>query len=165
MIVDSYRWLPPALAAYYGSLDLPRQDPVPWSPLSKAVKESRVAVVTTAGVHLASDDSFDLDRERREPIWGDPTYRILPRDVGSDDVELSHLHYDTSDAKEDLDVVLPVPLLRQLQSEGIIGDVATRHYSFMGFQLDATELLDRHLPEVISHLREDAVDAVVLTPA
>jgi hypothetical protein len=35
----------------------------------------------------------------------------------------------------------------------------------MGFQLDASELLDRHLPEVISHLREDAVDAVVLTPA
>ena len=70
MIVDSYRWLSPALAAYHSSLDLHRQDPLPWSPLSKAVKESRVAVVTTAGVHLKSDDGFDLDRERREPIWG-----------------------------------------------------------------------------------------------
>ncbi len=164
-MVDSYRWLPPALAAYYRALDLPRQDPRPWATLSKPLRECRVAAVTTAGVHLGADEPFDLDRERREPTWGDPSYRVLPRDVSSDDVQISHLHYDTSDAKEDLDVVLPVPLLRQFESEGVVGEVAPRHYSFMGFQLDATELLERYLPEVISQLRDDAVDAVVLTPA
>lgn len=163
--MDSYRWLTPTLAAYYRSLDLQREDPLPWSRLSKAMKECRIAVVTTAGVHLASDAPFDLDRERREPVWGDPSYRMLPREVDSHDIEVSHLHYDASDAKEDLDVVLPVPLLRQLESEGVVGDVAPRHYSFMGFQLNPSELLDRYLPEVMSQLREDAVDAVVLTPA
>jgi glycine/betaine/sarcosine/D-proline reductase family selenoprotein B len=146
-------------------MDLPRQDPVPWAPLPKPVKESRVAVVTTAGVHLADDTPFDLDRERREPMWGDPSYRVLPHSVVSEDVAFSHLHYDSSDAKEDLDVVLPVPLFRRFQEEGIVGEVAPRHFSFMGFQLDTTELLDVHLPEVISQLRKDAVDAVVLTPA
>lgn len=164
-MVDSYRWLSPALAAYYRSLDLPRQDPLPWTHPSKPIEQSQVAVVTTAGVHLATDESFDLERERREPVWGDPSYRVLPRNVDSGAVAFSHLHYDASDAESDLDVLFPVPLLRRLASEGVVGEVAPRHYSFMGFQLDATELLDRHLPEVIAHLRRDAVDAVVLTPA
>ena len=123
-----------------------------------------MAAITTAGVHLA-DDPFDLERERREPAWGDPSFRVLPRDVGSDDVRVSHLHYNHSDVLEDLDVAFPVPLLRKFETEGRVGRVADRHYSFMGFQLDPAELLERHLPKVIASLREDAVDAVVLTPA
>lgn len=163
--IDSYRWLSPALASYYQALDVPRQEPVPWTPLRMPVAECKVAVITTAGVHLRSDTPFDLERERREPAWGDPSYRVIPSDATSADIAISHLHYDRSDAEEDVDVVLPVPLLRKFTSEGVVGSIAPRHYSFMGFQLDATELLERYLPEVIPKLREDAVDAVVLTPA
>lgn len=164
-VVDSYRWLPRGLAAYYQGLDLPRRDPVPWTPPRRPPAEATVAVVTTAGVHLKDDRPFDLDRERREPQWGDPSYRMLPRGVATDDVSIGHLHYDNSDALADLDVVFPVPLLAKLESEGRIGRVASRHYSFMGFQLDPAGLLQRHLPEVVEKLREDAVESVVLTPA
>lgn len=163
--MDSYRWLPRGLAAYYSDMDLPVQDPIPWSSPEAPVTASRVALVTTAGVHLRSDAAFDLDRERKEPTWGDPSYRVLPRDVTGEDVAFSHLHYDSSDAQSDLDVLFPVPLLRKLEGEGRVGTVADHHYSFMGFQLDPSELLDRHLPEVISRLKDEAVDAVILTPA
>ena len=163
--VDSYKWLPRSLAAYYQGLELKRREAVPFARLDKPLSRSTVAVITTAGVHLTDDDPFDVDRERREPAWGDPSYRVLPGSVTAEDVGISHLHYDPSDAREDLDVVFPVPLLRKLKVEGRIGRVAERHYSFMGFQLDPTALLENHLPNVIGSLREDVVDAVILTPA
>jgi D-proline reductase (dithiol) PrdB len=105
-----------------------------------------------------------MEREEREPNWGDPSYRVLPADVETDQISIAHLHYNEDDALADMDVVLPVPLLRTFVSEGTIGGLTARHYSFMGFQLDPDELLDNYLPEVIDKLREDAADAVILTP-
>lgn len=165
MAVDSYRWLPRSLAAYYRDMDLPRDNTPPFAALGKPPSECTIAAITTGGVHLKDDRPFDLAREELEPSWGDPSFRILPSGIQTGDAAIAHLHYDEGDAMEDLDVVLPVPLLRRRATEGAIGRVADRHYSFMGFQLDPTELLETHLPYVIGHLREDGVDAVILTPA
>ena len=165
MAVDSYRWLPRSLAAYYREMDLARREPIPWTAPSKPLAKSTVAALTTGGLHLKGDRPFDAERERREPAWGDPTYRVIPGDVRSGDVSVSHLHYDAADVLEDINVLLPVPLLRKMRAEGRIGEIAPRHYSFMGFQLEPAELLDEHLPEVIAALKSDAVDLVVLTPA
>lgn len=163
--IDSYRWLPRSMAAYYQALEVPQADLIPFTPLEKPLEATRFAAITTGGVHLTSDQPFDLERERQEPTWGDPTFRVLPADVSTEDVAISHLHYNRDDALDDLDVVFPVPLLRSLADTGTIGDITPRHYSFMGFQLDPTELLERHLPRVVEHLREDAAEAVILTPA
>lgn len=46
-------------------------------------------------------------RERREPTWGDPTHREIPRTAGQDDVEYSHLHIDTSFLAQDRNVAWP----------------------------------------------------------
>ncbi len=163
--VDSYKWLHRSLASYYRDQDLPVRDPVPFTPLDKPLSGATVAVITTAGAHLVTDEPFDVEREKREPSWGDPSYRVLPKTVKSGDVRFSHLHYKPEDALSDLDVLFPVPLLREFAKEGRVGRVAERHYSFMGFQLDPRVLLEEHLPKVIASLQEDGVDAVVLTPA
>lgn len=165
MTTDSYRWLPRSLASYYRAIELEEHQPPPFARLRKRVAQSRIAAITTGGVHLKDDRSFDLDRERQQPTWGDPSFRVLPADVATSDIAISHLHYNPDDALADLDVVLPVPLLRKLVGEGVVGDVTRRHYSFMGFQLDPRSLLVDHLPKVIAMLREDHADAVVLTPA
>ena len=164
MTVDSYRWLPRSLAAYYRDMDLPRREPIPFTKLVKPIAQCTLAAITTGGVHLKDDRPFDVEREEREPNWGDPSYRVLPLDVETDQISIAHLHYNEDDALADIDVVLPVPLMRGLVAEGVIGRLTPRHYSFMGFQLDAKELLDRYLPEVIESLREDDADAVILTP-
>lgn len=165
MAVDSYKWLHRSLAGHYRDMELERRDPIPWTPLEELVERSTVAAITTGGVHLRDDEPFDVERERREPFWGDPTYRVLPRAVTSEDVEVTHLHYDPSDALADLDVLLPVPLLRELAEERRVQRVATRHYSVMGYQPEPAELLARHVPRMIETLREDEVDVVVLSPA
>ena len=45
----------------------------PWTPLSKDPKECRIALVTTAGVHLRSQTPFDMEDKE-----GDPTFRVIP---------------------------------------------------------------------------------------
>ena len=52
MSVDSFRWLPGAIAAYYRGLPLQKVDPIPWAPLAKPIEKCRFALVTTAGLYM-----------------------------------------------------------------------------------------------------------------
>ena len=82
MPIDSFKYLPRSLTGYYKSQPITRQEPVPWTPLAKPLNESRVALVTTAGIYVkGSEPPFDAEREKREPMWGDPTFRRIRREV------------------------------------------------------------------------------------
>ena len=136
-----------------------RGDRVPWTPLTKPLAACRVALVTSCGVHLASDVPFDLDAR-----WGDVSFRELPGDVRAEEVAITHGHYDERDARRDLDVVFPIARLRELAAEGVIGAVAPRHYGFMGSIFRPARLIRDTAPEVARRLKADAVDVVLLTP-
>src|SRR5438093_578258 len=82
MPVDSFKYLPRSIAAYYQTLRVERVEPIPWTPLSKPLNQCRFALVTTAGIYdKAREPPFDAGREKREPMWGDPTYRRILRDL------------------------------------------------------------------------------------
>lgn len=138
---------------------MPRADRVPWTPLGKPLAEARVAIVTSCGVHLASDVPFDLDAP-----GGDVSWRALPGDARAADVAITHGHYDTRDARRDLNVVFPLDRLRELAAEGVVGSVAAWHYGFMGSIMRPAPLIARSAPEVAAQLKADAVDVVLLTP-
>ena len=59
-------------AARQGHLNLPafEHDDSPFAPLRKPLSEAKVALVTTAGLHLRGDRPFDS---------GDQSYRVIPR--------------------------------------------------------------------------------------
>lgn len=130
-----------------------------FTPLPKPLNECTVALVTTAGVHLASQTPFDLRDEH-----GDWTWRAIPGDVDVRDIVVSHEHYDTSDANSDPNVVFPIDALRTLARDGMVGGVSTLHAGLMGWIPDGTPLRDETAPEVARALREAGADAVVLTP-
>lgn len=135
---------------------------VPWAPVTKPIKDSVVALVTTAGVHLASDPAFDMN----DPA-GDPSFREIPRDVDSRRLTITHRYYDHTAADRDIDVVLPIHRLRELVDEGLVGAMAPRAYSFMG-HIDGRHLatlIGETAPAVADRLRADGAEAVVLTPA
>jgi hypothetical protein len=166
MAVDSFKFLPGSIAAYYRNLPVQKTEPVPWAPLKKPLAEARVALVTTAGIYVEGvDPGFDEDGERRNPMWGDPTFRRIPRDVPPDGIGTSHLHINNRDLKSDLNVQLPVHRLAELETEGLIGSLAPTAYSFMGYQMDTREWRERYAPEVAGLMKDEAVDAVLLTPA
>ncbi len=79
-------------------------------------------------------------------------------------VEVNHLHVDTSYAKRDLNVVLPLRRLAELVAAGEVGSVAATHYSVMGFQLDATAQPRESAPAIAASMRADAVSGAVLAP-
>ena len=165
MAVDSYKWLPPSLKAWFANMQTPPYEGVPWTPLARPLPEATVALVTTAGINVrGAEPPFDFEREWDHPMWGDPTYRTLPRDVTQEQVQTGHLHIDNSDIDRDVNICFPVDRMRELETQGVIGRFAPRNFSFMGYQPDTTEWRDRYAPEVAQKMRDDGVDAVLLTP-
>jgi len=134
----------------------------PWTPFSKTLEECRVALVTTAGVHLKSEPPYNMgDKE------GDPTCREIPSHTRASDLMITHNYYDHRDADIDINVVLPMDRLKELSREGMIGGIAPRHFSFMGHILGPyiDRLVTRTGPEVAALVKMDEVDIVFLTPA
>lgn len=165
MAVDSYKWLPPSLKGYFQAMQVAPWESVPWTPLAKPLAQARIALVTTAGINVRGEEPpFDYAQEQTRPDWGDPTYRTLPSSLRQEQVQTGHLHINNDDLDADINVALPVHQLNELAAAGVIGSVADRHYSFMGYQPDTTEWRERYAPEVARRLRDDRVDGVVLTP-
>lgn len=165
MQVDSLKWLPPSMKAFYGNMQVPPYDGMPWTPLRKPLREARIALVTTAGINVRGvEPPFDYEREWEHPNWGDPTYRTLPRDLRQEQVQTGHLHINNDDIGRDVNIVLPVDRMKELEAAGVIGSLAPRNFSFMGYQPDTTEWRERYAPEAAQKLRDDAVDGVLLTP-
>src|SRR3972149_6814115 len=105
MAVDSFKFLPRSLAAYYQNLPVRREEPLPWTPLARPVRDCRFALVTTAGVYVEGrEPPFDAEREKREPMWGDPSYRRISRDVGQAQIGASHLHINNRDILADVNL-------------------------------------------------------------
>jgi len=166
MTVDSFKFLPRSIAAYYQNMSVQREDPVPFTPLAKPLDQCRFALVTTAGIHdKGQEPPFDAEREKREPMWGDPSFRRLAKDVSQEAIGASHLHTNNRDVLLDMNIVLPVQRFLELESEGVIGSLAPTSYSFMGYQPDTTEWRQKYGPEAAAIMKQEEVDAVLLTPS
>ncbi len=161
--VDGFHFHP-AMREYI--LPLRQADPekTPWTPLGKPVPECRVTLVSSAGIHLKGDVPFDLERERREPTWGDPTHREIPRTAGQDDVEYSHMHVDTSYLQKDRNVAWPVDVFEDYEREGKIGRLADTLYSIYGYIPNLNPLVKKTAPKMIAKMKEEGVDAAFLFP-
>jgi D-proline reductase (dithiol) PrdB len=120
--------------------------------------ESRVAIVTTAGLKPAGEVT----------LWEqtDSTFTVLPS--GARDLQLSHFspNFDRSGFAADLNVVFPIDRINEMVDRGEIGSVVEHNLSFMGAQADATFatiLLDTG-PAAAKFLVDQHVDVVLLTP-
>ncbi len=134
---------------------------IPWTPVRKKLAHSKIAVVTTAGVHHDHQLPFDMSDPK-----GDPSYRVLDGQAIGQDYTITHDYYDHRSADQDLNVVLPLDRLAEMQSAGYIGEIAKRHYGFMG-HIDGSlirQLVEVTAPEVAAMLQKERVDAVLLTP-
>jgi len=135
---------------------------IPWTPLPKPVGSCRLALVTTAGVHLKSQPAFDM----LDPA-GDPSFREIPAHTPVADLAITHDYYNHFDADMDVNIVFPVQRVRELEQSGDIGDINARHFSFMGHIRDGhlETLMNATAPAVAAALKADAVDIALLTPA
>jgi len=118
-----------------------------------ALRERRIALITTAGLHRREDHVFS-------PGVGE--YRIIPDDTDMNDLIMSHVstNFDRTGFHQDFNLVFPFERLRELEDQGEIGSVAKFHYAFMGATLPtAQEAVSKDVAEL---LKQDNVDGVVL---
>ncbi len=90
-------------------------------------------------------------------------YRVYSTAVDSDpDVRISHLGIDRNHTTaEDMNTWFPLAQLAQLAAQGHIGDVAPR---FHGAPTNRSQrvTIEQDAVDILSAIREDAADAVVL---
>jgi D-proline reductase (dithiol) PrdB len=132
-------------------------DDAPFLALAKPLGETRLALVTTAGMHLRGDQTFTP---------GDQTFRRIPSNTPAHDIIQSHssIGFDRTAVYRDLNVSFPMDRLRELAERGIIQSTTASYYSFMGAQTNPKRILDETGPEVARLLLQEGADAVLLTP-
>ncbi|PDW02652.1 glycine/sarcosine/betaine reductase selenoprotein B family protein [Candidatus Viridilinea mediisalina] len=138
-----------------------RFDSIPFTPLTKPLPECRIALVTTGGIHRRDQPPFNMADAR-----GDASYRRISTTTPDAELTVTHDYYNHDDVRRDFNILFPRELLHNLAQQGQIGSLSDC-YSFMGHiePPHRTTLIQQTAPEVAVQLRQEQVDAVLLTPA
>lgn len=132
---------------------------VPFTPLDKELAKLTVALVTAAGVHRQDQEPFNIADE-----LGDLSFRQIGGDMLTSDLMVTHHHYDHSDADQDINVVFPLDILRELQTEGFIGSVAREHVGYMGYTMQLKRMYEETAPAIAEFIdKKSKADVIVLT--
>jgi D-proline reductase (dithiol) PrdB len=135
-------------------LPIAEPDTAPWvapPPLAR----SRIAILTSAALHRRSEGPFP---------HGTAEFRELPTTLAPADMLMTHvsINFDRIGFQRDINVAYPIDRLAELAAEGVIGSVASTHYSVMGSTDPAT--MAETADGIVARLREEGVDAVLLCP-
>jgi D-proline reductase (dithiol) PrdB len=127
----------------------------------KPLRESRVALVTTAGLYTKEQPPFDSSIK-----GGDCSYRWIPGDVAVQELLIAHRSkaFDHAGIELDRNLCFPLDRFRELLAEGEIGALNGRHLSFMGSITAPGRLTRQTAPEAAEQLKQDGVDVAFLTP-
>src|SRR5579872_707205 len=100
---------------YPGSM-VTKADYVPLAHLSKPLRQARLTLVSSCGVHRKSDRPMDVCHP-----FGDFTFRRVPSGARHSDLMIHQLKYPHDDADLDINVIFPIERLQELAAEGVIG--------------------------------------------
>ena len=128
----------------------------PWASLAKPLSQCRIALLSSAGIHLMDQEPFNTERD-------DLSWREIPST--SDPAAFRVAHYSKNATKvEDFNTVLPLERLEELRAEGVIASLAPVAFTFMGRIFKRTQLQHEMAPAIASRLRALDVDAALLVP-
>ena len=134
-----------------------RYEACPYTPLRVPLNECSVALITTAGFFLDGQAPFGN---------GDCSYREIPNSIQTQALINGHKSaaYDERGLETDPNLAFPLDRFRELETEGKIGSLNHRHFSFMGSITKPKPLIEKTAPEVGKMLKADDVDVAFLTP-
>jgi D-proline reductase (dithiol) PrdB len=125
--------------------------------MKKPLSESKLALVTTAGLQVRGDTPFTNN---------DQSYRVIPANTPARDIMQSHtsIGFDRTAFMRDINVSFPVNRLNELAARGVIGSLSSNFYSFMGALRNPSTIVEETGPAVAKLLLEEGVEAIFLTP-
>ena len=137
-------------------------DDVPFTPLSKPLAESRVALVTTA-----AEFQPDLeDQGPRAPYNAAAKFaHVYSRPIESNpDLRISHIGYDRKHTvADDINAYFPLERMKEAVSAGRIGELTARFYAAPTTRSQRATI-EKDAPEILKQMREDGAEAAVLVP-
>ena len=144
---------------YESEYPMPRFDRVDPSPALTDLTKARIALVTSGGiVPKGNPDRIEASSASK---YGKYSLEGV-RDLTEETYATAHGGYDPVYANADADRVLPVDVLRDLEEEGKIGALHRYFYSTVG-NGTAVASARAYAAEIAGQLKEDGVDAVILT--
>ncbi|HAQ23714.1 MAG TPA: hypothetical protein DGF10_03825 [Acidimicrobiaceae bacterium] len=133
-----------------------RPDQPPWTPLTKKLTDTTVALVGSGGAYQRGQVAFH---------WRDDTgIRLIPTDQPAADIRVTHFAYDLEPAREDPNIVFPVDRLRELVDEGVIGGLAPTAVGCMGGIYSVRRAEEELAPAIVTEVMSMEVDLVLLVP-
>jgi hypothetical protein len=126
-----------------------------------SLSNSRLILISTAGAYYPGvHKPFDQEK----PL-GDYTIRVIPSSTPPGTLAFSNPEFDHRYVKEDPQVMLPLPHLREMVAAGILGSLAPVFVSFSGFQPHAIRVVKELIPAILEVAREHQVHAALIIPA
>lgn len=137
-----------------------------FTPLRRPLAESRLVLISSAGIEIVPDDgpapqpypSRNIGDKTKAEVTG------IPSDLPADKlVYVTGAHNHQESDMRDPDAFFPATRLRELAGEGRIGSLAPEHLRMRpAYSQRKTRELDA--PEVLRRCREQAVDVALLVP-
>ena len=136
------------------AIPCPTFETAPWAE-APLLSQSKLALISTAGLQRRGDRPFGQ---------GSADYRLIPTDLPSSELVMSHIstNFDRTGFQQDWNVVFPLERLRELVEAGDIGSLAQYHYSFMG-ATDPVNMAPR-AQELAGIMKTEGVDVALLVP-
>ena len=139
-----------------GPRQLVRSSRPAWCARVPALSAARVALLSSAALRRPSQPPF-IPPE-------DTSYRVLPADPEAGDLLIDHRSPVGTDARRDVEVILPRTALAILDRRDIIGSVASACFSFVGGCRLHRQIEEELGPALAAELTALGTDLAVLVP-
>ena len=141
---DAYRWFhadsPPAFAA-----------------MKKPLKDAKLGMLGTSGAYVVGQIAYHYK--------DDTSLRAISKHTQDQDLRFAHITENyLPGGRSDPNCIFPLAALRQLESEGVVGELADEMLSCMGGVYSQRRVRDEMLPAVIEKFEAQQVDAVLFVP-
>ena len=133
------------------------EDPVPFTPLSKKIKECRVGLLSTSGAYSLGQSAYHYK--------DDSSLRSIDKNCSNGNIRFSHITENyLENPRKDPNCILPLGQLLRMEKEGKIGELADQVFSCMGGIYSQRKVLEDIAPDVYSRFLSQEVDVALLVP-
>ncbi len=150
-----------ATQGYAKSYAWARNDEAPFTPLSKPLEDSRVALLSTSEIAVQFDPDTEQNPIKEEDFRG---IYAVPTDTPVEKLYSRTASFDSyATTLDDVNAFFPVDRLREAVAAGRIGGIPDRLYGAYN-NYSQRKVLEEEAPKVLQYCREDEVDVAVLVP-
>lgn len=128
----------------------------PWTPVTKPLADSRLALIATGGVYASGQVAFTHK--------DDTSHREIQTDVKMEDLRVTHFAFDQTNARRDPNVVFPIEPLQAMVADGTLGSLTSHALTMMGGIYSQRRLGEELTPVLLDRVHEMEADLVLLVP-